>query len=122
MKKKLRNPNILMHRTVGLGIFCAKSNSRTKSANPDTLARKRSAAGDQGDKRTAARPAYRGGAQQGCSPALMGSACATPIRAVEQQFRLLWPAGAVQNRRNSAHRRVIPTPIAMFSDTRANFS
>ena len=39
--------SILLY-TVGLGIFCAKSNSRTKSANPDTLAKKRSAAGDQG--------------------------------------------------------------------------
>jgi hypothetical protein len=46
--KEITNPNILMHRTVGLGLFCAKSNSRTKSVNPDTLARKRSAAGDKG--------------------------------------------------------------------------
>lgn len=37
-----------MHRTVGLVIFCAKSKSRTKYAKPDTFAKKRSAAGDQG--------------------------------------------------------------------------
>jgi len=37
-----------MHRTVGLVPFCAKKQKRTKHANPDTFAKKRSAAGDQG--------------------------------------------------------------------------
>jgi hypothetical protein len=45
---RIKKANILMHRTVGLVLFCAKKQPRTKHANPDTFAPKRSAAGDQG--------------------------------------------------------------------------
>ena len=73
----------------GTSMLCTKvAKSRNFSAQPRFP---RSADGytrrpvSTDDKRTASRPAYRGCEQQACSPALMGSACATPIMAVEQE-------------------------------------
>ena len=58
------------------------------------------------DKRTAARPAYRGCEQQGCSLVLIGLRLRYAYQGPRAAIRSIMAGCAVQDRPNSAHSRV----------------
>ena len=60
------------------------------------------------DKRTAARPAYRGCEQQGCSLVLIGLRLRYAYQGPRAAIRSIMAGCAVQDRPNSAHSRVRP--------------